>query len=240
MNKAKFIIMGLIICLLLTSCAKSGGTNADYGNIKSDFSGMSQETAMAYIAVMDELAMHIGYEDEENPDGEYLHGGFVRDWDGDGTPELCLLLKTSPRDPDDWFGMPVYGWYAPTLYLYTIQNGQAVCVEKCDLYFATGGREAAIAALPTENGMQCVWWDHTLDMETYVDCIELINGKMERTELPAKVADASQNAKTAKAFLKALGNGKAQLLLYNNSGEAKIEGKANARALREALVAKAP
>ena len=42
-----------------------------------------------------------------------------------------------------------------------------------------------------------------------------------------------------RSVLDALGAGKAQLLLYNNSGEAKIEGAANARELRAALAAKA-
>ena len=56
---------------------------------------------------------------------------------------------------------------------------------------------------------------------------------------PAAAAEASDGAETAQAFLDALGADKAQLLLYNLSGEARIEGAANARELREALAAKA-
>ena len=110
----------------------------------------------------------------------------------------------------------------------------------CDLYFATGGREAALAALTAGNGLQYVRWDHSLFAEeSYVDCFELLNGAVQSREVPADVANASNGAETAQAFLAALGDGKAQLLLYNNSGEAAIAGEANARELRAALAAKA-
>ena len=232
----------LIFCIFLTACAKpaADGPGLDYGQIKGDFSGLTPEIAKAYLAIVDELSSHLGYDEAEASEGECLHGGFVRDWDGDGTPELCLLLKTSPRDPDGWEGTPLYGWYPPTLYLYTYQNGQAVRAGACDLYFATGGREAALAALTAGNGLQDVRWDHSLFAEeSYVDCFELLNGAVQSREVPADVANASNGAETAQAFLAALGDGKAQLLLYNNSGEAAIAGEANARELRAALAAKA-
>ena len=100
----------------------------DYGKIKSDFTGMTPEIAKAYLAVADEFAESLGYDEAEASQGECLHGGFVRDWDSDGTPELCLLLKTSPRDNGRRDGTPVYGWFPPTLYLYSFRNGQAVRV----------------------------------------------------------------------------------------------------------------
>ena len=50
---------------------------------------------------------------------------------------------------------------------------------------------------------------------------------------------AALGAETARAFLEALGADRAQPLLYNNSGEARPEGPANARELREALAARA-
>ena len=241
MNKVKFYILGLIICIFLTACSNPAEDDAgiDYGQIKGSFSGMTPEIAKAYLSVVDDLSAHLGYDEAEGAEGEYLHGGFVLDWDGDGTPELCLLLKTSPRDSGDWNGTPVYGWYPPTLYLYTYQNGQAVRAGECDLYFGTAGREAAIAALMIGNSMQYVWWDrNALVNETYMDCYELINGAVRKKEAPGDVTGASQGAETAKAFLDMLGD-KTQLLLYNNSGEAKIEGEANARELRAALAAKA-
>ena len=67
----------------------------------------------------------------------------------------------------------------------------------------------------------------------------LIYRNLPNRELPAEVADAAKGAETAQAFLNALGPGKAQLLLYNISGETKIEGDANAQELRAALAAKA-
>ena len=242
MSKAKFIILALIFCILLAACSKPAADAAgpDYGQIKSDLSGMTPEIAGAYLAVVDDISAHLGYDEAEASEGEYLHGGFIRDWDCDGTPELCLLLNTSPRDSGDWDGTPVYGWYAPTFYLYTYQNGQAVLAGKYDLYFNTSGREAAVAALTSGNGMQFVLWDHDeFAAETDVDCLELNSGDVLKIKAPVEVADASEGAETAQSFLDALGAGKAQLLLYNKSGEAKIEGKANARELREALAAKA-
>ena len=238
MNKAKFCILWLIICIFLTACAKPAAENInmDYGQIKGDFSGMTPEMAKAYLSVMDDLSSYLGYEEAEASDGECLHGGFIRDWDGDGTLELCLLLKTSPRDS----GTPIYGWYPPTLYLYTWQNGQAVRAGECDLYFATAGREAAVAALMTGKGLQYVWWDHSEFVEgSTVSCFELKDGTLQEAEVPADITAASQKAETAQAFLNALGAGKAQLLLYNSSGEAKIEGEANARELRASLAKKA-
>ena len=238
MKKVKFCVFALIICAFLTACGKPAADNIsiDYGQIKGDFSGMTKETAKAYLAVVEELAEHLGYTEAEASAGECLHGGFIRDWDGDGTPELCLLLKTSPRDPDSREGTPVYGWYPPTLYLYTYQNGQAVRAGECDLYFATAGREAAVAALLTGNGLQYLWWDHNEFVEeNSVSCFELKNRTVQKAEVPADVTRAAQGAEAAQAFLDALGAGKAQLLLYNSSGEAKIEGNANARELRVAL-----
>ena len=245
MNKAKYCFLELMVCLFLltlTACAKpaADAVGADYGPIKSDFSGMTPETARAYLAVVDELSAHLGFDETEAAPGECLHGGFVLDGDGDGTPELCLLLKTSPRDSGGWDGTPTYGWYPPTLYLYTVQNGQAVRAGECDLYFATGGREAAVAARTTESGLQFVRWDRSeLVNKTYVDCFALVNGAVQETEAPADVADAARGAETAQAFLDALGSDRAWLLLYNDSGEARIEGEANARELRAALAAKA-
>ena len=242
MSKAKFIILALMICIFLTACTKPAAdvASVDYGQIIGDFSGLTPEIAKAYLAVVDDLATHLGYDEAEASEGECLHGGFIFDWDGNGTPELCLLLRTSPRDTGSWDGTPVYGWYPPTLYLYTYRDGQAVCVGECDLYFGTAGREAAVVALMTGNGLRYVWWDrNAIVEETYVDCFELINGAVQKKEVPADVAAASQGAETAQAFLDALGAGKAQLLLYNNSGEAKIEGEANAQELRAALAAKA-
>jgi hypothetical protein len=108
-----------------------------------------------------------------------------------------------------------------------------------DLYFATAGREAAVAALINGNGMQYIRWDYNVfTNESTVTCYELTDGTVQKKEAPADVADASQGTETAQAFLDALGS-KVQLLLYNNSGEAKIEGTANARELRAALAAKA-
>ena len=244
MKQFKFYLLPLLICIFLSACAKPASdkeSNASirYGQINCDFSGMTPETAKAYLAVMDDLSAHLGYDEAEAAEGECLHGGFVLDWDGNGTPELCLLLKTSPRDSGSWDGIPIYGWCPPTLYLYTVQNGQAVRAAESDLYFATAGREAAIVALMDANGMQYVRWDYNVfTNESTVTCYELMDGAVQKKEAPADVADASQGAETAQAFLDALGS-KVQLLLYNSSGEAKIEGGANARELRAALAAKA-
>ncbi len=241
MRKAAMIVLGLTLCLTLAACTgqNTGEAGADYGRIISDFSGMTRETAGAYLDVVDEFSAHLGYDRTEAAAGEYLHGGFVSDWDGDGTPELCLLLETSPRDSGTWDGTPVYGWAPPTLYLYTFRNGQAVRAGECDLYFATGGREAVIALLTTGNGPQMVRWDRSEFAEdAFVFCYELVNGELQKRDTPQDVADASREAETAEAFLDALGE-KALPLLYNSSGDARIEGDTNARELRSALAAKA-
>ena len=216
------------------------GTAVGYGQIKGDFSGMTPEIAATYLAVVDDFAARLGYDEADASVGECLHGGFVRDWDGDGTPELCLLLKTSPRDPADCNGTPIYGWFPPTLYLYTVQNAQAVRAGECDLYFATGGREAAVAALMTGSGMRYIRWDRSaLEDTLFLSCHELADGAIAKVETPADVTAASEGAETAQAFLDALQAGSVQLLLYNNSGEARIEGEANTQELRAALAAAA-
>lgn len=241
MSRAKTLLSGLMICLLLTACAKPAVElpAVDYGRIKGDFSGLTPEIAGAYLAVVDELAAHLGYDEAELSAGECLHGGFVRDWDGDGTPELCLLLKTGPRD-GGWDGTPLYGWFPPTLRLYTYRDGQAVCAGECDLYFATGGREAAVAVLAAESGTRSLRWDRSpFAEESLVYCYALTDGALRQTELPAAFEDAARSAETAQAFLDAPGCDGAQLLLYNYSGEARIEGEPNARELRAALAAKA-
>ena len=246
-----------MICLLLAACggrsapepapeapASSAPVSAEpaaaepdviYGLIRSDLSGLTPEIAGAYLAVVDALSADLGYDEAEAGEGECLRGGFIRDWDADGTPELCLLLKTSPRDQG---GTPLYGWYPPTLCLYTYRNGQAIQAGECDLYFATAGREAAVAAVMTDGGMRYILWDRSdIVNETYLYCHALIDGVVETADVPADVAAASEGAETAQAFLDALDG--AQLLLYNSSGEARIEGPANARELRAALAAKA-
>lgn len=234
MKKAMRALLTLALCVGLTACGGSGG--ADYGAIRSDLSAVTPELARAYLAVMDELAAELGYTEAEASEGECLHGGFVRDWDGDGAAELCLLLRTSPRDG----GTPRYGWYAPTLRLYTCRDGRAACAGECDLYFATGGREAAVAAWITESGTRYVRWDRSAFAdETYIGCFALENGAVHEAEAPAEVMDAARKAETAQDFPGALGSGTAQLLLYNSSGEARLEGEANARALRAALAEKA-
>ncbi len=241
MNKVKICILWLVIALFLTACARpaaEGGT-AD-GEAAGDRSGLTPEAATAYLAVVDELSAHLGFTEAEASEGECLHGGFVRDWDGDGAPELCLLLKTSPRDPDGWGGTPVYGWYPPTLYLYTFQNGRAVRAAEWDLYFAAGGREAVVAALTAGHGVRCVRWERdALAGESFVACFELRDGAVQKMTTSADVDAASQGADSARAFLDALGADKAQPLLYNNSGEVRLEGEANARELRAALAEKA-
>lgn len=242
MRKVKTCVLGLLICAIVSACAGSAAdsVSADHGLIQSDLSNIRPETAKAYLAVVDELSDHLGCDEAEASQGECLHGGFVRDWDGDGTPELCLLLKTSPRESGGWEGTPVYGWYPPTLYVYTYKQGQAVRAGEWDLYFATGGREAAVAALMTEEGVQCVRWDaNAIVNERYVDCFALVNGTVQKTEMPSDVEAASREAETAREFLDALGTRRACLLLYNNSGEAGLEGEANVRELRAALAAKA-
>lgn len=234
MKKAMRAALALALCVGLTACA--GSDSADYGAIRSDFTAVTPELARAYLAVMDELSAELGYTEAEASEGECLHGGFVRDWDGDGVPELCLLLKTSPRDD----GTPRYGWYAPTLRLYTCRDGRAERAGECDLYFATGGREAAVAAWITDGGTRYVRWDRSAFAdETYVGCYALENGAVREAEAPAEVTDAARKAETAQDFLDALGSGTAQLLLRNSSGEARLEGEANARELRAAIAERA-
>lgn len=243
MKKIRIFLSAFIICTLLAACgAGPAAENAvlDYGIIKSDFSGMTPEVAAAYLAIIDDITAHLGCDEAEAADGEYLHGGFVRDWDNDGIPELCLLLRTSPRDSGGWDGTPVYGWNPPTIYLYTFRNGRAVQAFESDLYFATAGRECAIAALICDEGVKCIRWDcYSFENETRVDYYELADGSVQKREAPADLIEASKGSETAQAFLGALGAGKVQLLLYNSSGDAKIEGEANARELRAAIAAKA-
>ena len=259
MKKILAVILAFSMLAAMTGCAKkeapadtagadaaaadtapANDVSAAYGRIDSDFSALAPGTASVYLGIVDDLSAHLGYDEAEASGGECLHGGFVRDWDGDGTPELCLLLKTSPRESGGWDGTPVYGWYPPTLYLYTVQNGQAVLAGSCDLYFAMADREAAVAALLAGDGLQLVRWDRSeFADETLLDCYAPVNGALQKTDVPADVTTASDGAETAQAFLDALGAGKAQLLLYNASGDAKLEGGANARELRAALAAKA-
>ena len=227
-------LLALALCVSMTACA--GQYSADYGAIRSDFTAVTPELARAYLAVMDALSAELGYTEADASEGECLHGGFVRDWDSDGVPELCLLLKTSPRDS----GAPRYGWYPPTLYPYVYRDGRAERAGECDLYFATGGREAAVAAWITGGGTRYVRWDRSADAnEVYVGCYALENGAVRQTEAPAEAMDAAQKAETAQAFPDALESGTAQLLLYNESGEAGLAGEANARELRAAIAAKA-
>ena len=147
------LILVLAVCALLAGCgARTGESapeteaqeNAEAGG--NEANAIDPQAAAAYLAVVDEFAERLGYEEAEASEGECLVSGFLHDWDGDGTPELCLLLKTSPRED----GTPLYGWYAPTLRLYTIQDGQAVFAGEDDLYFATAGRETDAAAIVTE------------------------------------------------------------------------------------------
>ncbi len=248
MKKTGALILMLALCLFLTACASPAAkspaaaenTAVDYGRIKGDLSGLKPEIAGAWLPVLDDYIEHLGTDVTEDSGKEYLHGGFIRDWDGDGTPELCLLLRTSPRDPDTWDGTPRYGWYPPTLCLYTVRGGHAVRAGECDLYFATAGRESAVAVLPAENGLRLIQWDHSDLVEgSSVICFELKDGVLARTEPDAELAAAANGAQTASAFLETSGVDGAQLLLYNASGEARIEGPANARELRAAVAAKA-
>ena len=244
MRKTAFLISALMTCTLLTACGTyaSDNVSADYGQIENDFTDMTPEIARAYLSVIDELAGHLGCDAAEDAADECLHGGFVRDWDADGTPELCLLLRTSPRENDSWDGTPVYGWYPPTLYLYTYQDEQAVRAGVCDLYFGTAGREAAVIALMTEDGMKYVWWDlFAPEKDKTVNCFELADGELRKIEAPAFVADAAGESFSSEEFLEMLNSAndsKAQLLLVNNSGDAKIEGDANILQLREAIASR--
>ena len=240
--KKSLIILLSLVPLLLAACGKSSAAVPAAGPTQDSEgpSVTSPETARAYLEVVDELATHLGYEENEASEGECLHGGFILDWDGDGTKELCLLLRTSPRDPDTWDGTPLYGWNAPTLYLYTVRDGQAVRAGERDLYFSTAGREAAFAALTVNGGVQLVRWERNdFEEESYVDCLALVNGTLQKAEVPAEIAAAAEKAESAQAFLDALGTGKAQLLMINQSGETAIEWEANARDLRASLAEKA-
>lgn len=108
MRTVKFCIYLLILCIFLTACGKAVSYEAaaeetaaekvslNYGQIESDFSGLTPGVAAVFLGIVDDLSSHLGYDEAEASGGEYLQGGFVRDWNGDGMPELCLLLKTSP------------------------------------------------------------------------------------------------------------------------------------------------
>ena len=264
MKKTVLLIFVLMICVLAAACGKTAEAPAAAKPAAEAASQVPEETASAeipdpaddepegssaalapeiakaYLAVIDDIVAHVGYSETEASEGEYLHGGFIRDWDGDGTPDLCLLLKTSPRESGGWDGTPIYGWYAPTFRLYTYKNGQTVLAGESDLYFATAGREAAVAALTEENGMKAVWFDRNdFTEEGYAVCFELKDGTIEKKEAPADMAEAAQKAENAQAFRETFGAGKAQLLLYNYSGDAVLGGEANARKLREDLAAEA-
>ena len=74
--------------------------------------------------------------------------------------------------------------------------------------------------------------------ETTVICFELADGELQMKEAPTDVADAAGESNSSEEFLDALGSlnvYNAQLLLFNNSGDAKIEGDANILQLREAI-----
>ena len=200
----------------------------------------SPEVAGAYLQIMDDLAAQLGYEEAEASEGECLHGGFILDWDGDGVKELCLLLKTSPRENESPDSPPLYGWYAPTLYLYIYKDGQAERAAERDLYFSTAGREVAFAALSIEGGVQLLRWERSdFEEETHVDCLTLADGILQESEVPPEIAAAAEKAENVQALLEALGTGKAQLLMINTSGEASIEWEANAQQLRADLAARA-
>ena len=101
-------------------------------------------------------------------------------------------------------------------------------------------RKPAVAALMTGSGMRYIRWDRSaLEDTLFLSCHELADGAIAKVETPADVTAASEGAETAQAFLDALQAGSVQLLLYNNSGEARIEGEANAQELRAALAAAA-
>ena len=251
MKKIRKIIMTAVVlamCLSIAACGKSvpklpsiqapvdAAPVEEQTQTPGGQGGLSPEIAKAYLAEVDELASHLGFSESEGLQDEYLHGGFISDWDGDGTPEMCLLLKTSPRENGGWDGTPLYGWNAPSFYLYRYINGQAARIAQCDLYFATAGREAEVAAVKTENGTQAVWFERNdTTGESFATCFELINGTIERKPAPDAMAELAGKAANSKAFFESLGEGNALPLLYNYSGEAKIEPAANGRELREAL-----
>ena len=237
MRKTITNILIIMLCIFQTACGKTAAdVPASDQPQTANAPGIEPDAARAYLAVVDEIAAHLGYDEAEASEGEFLHGGFLFDWDGDGTQELCLLLKTSPREPDSWDGTPLYGWYAPTLSLYTYQNGQAMRAGDCDLYFSTAGREAAVASVMTDKGMQYVRWDHYgIENVSYAGCYEFIDGTVQKTEMPSEHIAALESADSVQAFLDALGADRTQLLLYNSSGEAGIAAEQNARELRDAL-----
>ena len=101
------------------------------------------------------------------------------------------------------------------------------------------GAGATVAALTAGDGLQLGRGDRSEFADsTEIYAYALSSGALQETDLPAAAAAASQGAETAQAYLDALGAGNAQLLLYNISGDAKLEGAANARELRAALAAK--
>lgn len=88
------LLLGTTGFALVTPAEAAVDSDANYGDIKSDFSGMTPDIAQAYLSVLDDYVSRFGYDTAGDPDGEeeYIHGGFVRDWDNDGVPELCLIL----------------------------------------------------------------------------------------------------------------------------------------------------
>ena len=100
------------------------------------------------------------------------------------------------------------------------ETPESVSEEKTDAGAGEWDAEPAEEARPAE------------PEQSYTAPAELIYRETEEAAAPA-----SEGAETAQAFLDALDG--AQLLLYNSSGEARIEGPANARELRAALAAKA-
>ena len=52
------------------------------------------------------------------------------------------------------------------------------------------------------NGIQYIRWDYNVfTNESTVECYELINGAMQKIEVPGDVVAASQGSETAQAFL---------------------------------------
>ena len=98
MRTVKYCIYLLILCIYLTACGKSVSDEAaaeetaaekvslNYGQIESDCSGLTPGVAAVFLGIVDDLSSHLGYDEAEASGGEYLQGGFVRDWNGDGMP----------------------------------------------------------------------------------------------------------------------------------------------------------
>ena len=150
-----------------------------------------------------------------------------------GTVSAAKDKSAGQRQPGRNAGLRMVSSNALSL---SFRNGQAVRVGECDLYFATAGREAVIAALPDGSGLQCLRWDRTEPAnEIFAAGYGLSNGAIQQTETPS----FAESAETAGEFLAAPGTEAMQPLLYNRSGEAKIEGEANARELRAALASMA-